>query len=792
MTDRLISILACAAIAIPSFGSVHPSARGISLDYPRKYSDWQNSLLAGNGKTGIMVFGNPRSETIIFNARNFNFPGTKPRTFAEVPTDTVLKISNLCAESRFEEANALAVASSQWTDGGEGGRHPGFVMEINMSGQGEITGYRRECDYSTGEITVSWNDAGGEWLRKCFVSRDEDISAFLIENTDGRRFDCSVSLRMPAEANYPAGMSASGYSSDSGSIGIDVKYPAPSDSQGYSGLIVPTCEGGRLEVRNDTLFAHDVIKLTLLARLGKTGSRHPSCRQLDQAMSTSTADYSTLFSRHTAIHSAIFDRVSLDLGAAPKDRMLSNEELLSRQKDSDAPIPALWERLFYSGRYHFLSASSELTPPDLLGIWTGDCNAGWAGYYHLDANLNLQVAAGNIGNMPEAMEGYFNLNEAWIPDFETNARRLLGCRGLLACGNTPGLSSGLMAAINDYYPYHYATGEESWLLYPFWEHYLTTGDTTFLRNRLFPLLTKMCEFYQDFLRHRDSNGKFIIAGSVSPENRPSNRPVSLLNNSAFDLAGARWALSTLIKSCDILGIGNDPGGWRDIAAKLYSSLPDYRINDDGAIAEWGWEGLDDNYAHRHSSHLMMVWPYRETSPSNRHALYRHAVKALELRDGHDYENAGHGYLHSALIAACLCNPKSLSDKMNHLLRRDFYYSNLATAHYPDHGVFCTDVCHTIPAIISEMTVGSDEEGIHILPALVGGIPKGRISGLKTRCGATITSLEWDTGLGTAQLTLLPERTSTVSLTIGDSRPQKLNLIESIPISMTLNIGQHLK
>ena len=113
------------------------------------------------------------------------------------------------------------------------------------------------------------------------------------------------------------------------------------------------------------------------------------------------------------------------MNAPDKDRSLSNEKLLEIQQQSDYPVMALWERIFDAGRYYFLSSSSELTPPDLLGIWTGDCQAGWGGFYHLDANLNLQVSSGNIAAMPEAMEGYFKINEAWRDDFRLNARNLL-------------------------------------------------------------------------------------------------------------------------------------------------------------------------------------------------------------------------------------------------------------------------------------------------------------------------------------------------------------------------------
>src|SRR5581483_10117332 len=112
------------------------------------------------------------------------------------------------------------------------------------------------------------------------------------------------------------------------------------------------------------------------------------------------------------------------------------------------------------------SASSAETPPDLYGLWTGSCNASTDLAYNLDVNLNIQVSSGNIGNLPEAMQGYFSIVQGWAPDFTTNASKLLNCRGMLSCGNTPG-TRGVMGQLSTAYPYQYATGEMAWVLYPF-------------------------------------------------------------------------------------------------------------------------------------------------------------------------------------------------------------------------------------------------------------------------------------------------------------------------------------
>jgi hypothetical protein len=356
--------------------------------------------------------------------------------------------------------------------------------------------------------------------------------------------------------------------------------------------------------------------------------------------------------------------------------------------------------------------------------------------------------------MPEAMEGYFYLMEAWREDFKTNAQKLLKTRGMLGGGNGPGDASGLISSIaNRYYPYHYVTGEMGWLLYPFWEHYLITGNEKFLRERLFPLLVDMGEFYEDFLTTIDEEGKYvkgkyIFAGSISPEAAPPgsmarNQDNSLVLNSTFDIAGAKFCLETLLKTCDILKINESAAypinKWKGILDKL----PPYMINSDGALAEWSWPGLGESYGHRHSSHLITVWPLREITPENDPTFYAAARETLRRKDRGNYEGAGHGILHAALNAANLHNPASVSSKLLRLVREDFYYTSLATAHYANKGTFCTDVVNSLPAIMMEMLIKSDEGIVELLPALPEAMMRGSISGIKNRNRSTSENLTWD-------------------------------------------------
>ncbi len=112
-----------------------------------------------------------------------------------------------------------------------------------------------------------------------------------------------------------------------------------------------------------------------------------------------------------------------------------------------------------------------------------------------------------------------------------------------------------------------------------------------------------------------------------------------------------------------------------------NKLPSYEINSDGALAEWSWPGLKDNYDHRHSSQMLGVWPFREITPESDLTMFNAALVTLAKKDQYNYENAGHGLLHAALNAANLKNAQSLTNHVLTLTSQGYYYSGLASSHY---------------------------------------------------------------------------------------------------------------
>src|SRR3546814_17491379 len=67
------------------------------------------------------------------------------------------------------------------------------------------------------------------------------------------------------------------------------------------------------------------------------------------------------------------------------------------------------------GRYWLLLSSGEFPVQPMSG--------------EVNININLQVAHGEMGDVPEAMAPYYDWIESLLPDCRTNAKNIFGARG---------------------------------------------------------------------------------------------------------------------------------------------------------------------------------------------------------------------------------------------------------------------------------------------------------------------------------------------------------------------------
>ncbi|MDN3293240.1 glycoside hydrolase N-terminal domain-containing protein [Streptomyces ficellus] len=705
---------------------------------------WEDAFLSGNGRHGAMVFGDPDDDRVIVNHHTL----VRPVDHTEPP-----RLAGRLAGLQDRLLAGDTEASERFTDGRElswvGAFHPAFQVRVRREATEatEATGYRRSVNFATGVVSDVCADRTG----RAFVSRADDV---IVRYVTGARLTAAVTLdhRLPGAPGTLAAGRSTVLTRDGALLTLRVRYPGSDLS--FTGVTLAVVGGGRAAVGPGGLHVTGADELLLLTRV----RRHPD--ELDVTAEAASllaltegraahAAYAELLARHERPHRAAYERVVLDLGGSPAERALSGGELLARPGS-----PALVERLFAAGRYHLLSASGML-PPRLPGLWTGDWNTAWSGAFTTNANLNLQTASAAAAALPEVTEAHAALVYGQLADWRDNARAIFGARGVVAPCHTDG-ASGHTYHFQRAYPLHLWTAGADWLLHPLVEHAETTGAAD---PRLTDALAEVALFYEDFLTRTGPDGRIAIVPSYSPENRPVGASWGTVN-ATMDIAAARHALTT--------AAAHHPED-RERLLALAARLPDYRINEDGALAEWAWPGLGDRYDHRHLSHLYPVWPLGEINPYDTPGLARAAHRALELRGAEN--DSAHGHLHHALIAARLRDGERAAAALGRVLGGDFFHVSLMSAHYPRREVYNADAAHALPALLIEMLVQSTPGRLVLLPALPGAYGSGSVHGVRTRFGAEV-DLVWRGGVCTA--TVRPARSVRISLlTSAGSEPLDL-------------------
>ncbi|WP_336317699.1 glycosyl hydrolase family 95 catalytic domain-containing protein [Streptomyces lavendofoliae] len=776
---------------------------------PRPAGRWEDAFLSGNGRHGAMVFGDPADERVVVNHHTLVRPNGSeaagpPALAAGLPA---LRAALLAGDTTAGEEFG-ADHPHLWVQP----FHPAFQVRIRRSGaSGTGRGYRRRVDFTTGVVSA----ADGDWRGDLFVSRADDVivhrmaappgglsAGILLDERlaglpDGLRFSRSAALEegpggtatavLSLRTDYGDGRTAftgttlvtvTGGRTEATGGGVRVtgasaillltrveRHPAPATpaADQATALRALLARPGRPHdpdeparpgrphdpdepARPGGRGRPDTPDVTRPEASGRPGDRVGADPPLAPGRRDSTAVlYARLLGRHRPVHRDAYLRAGLTLAADPADRELPGSELL-RRPDS----PALTERLFAAGRYHLLSSSGML-PPRLTGLWTGDWDTAWSGAFTTNANLNLQVSSAAAGALPEASRAHAELVRGQLADWRDNAREIFGTRGIVAPSHTDG-ESGHTRHFERAYPLHLWTAGADWLLHPLVDEVLTSGRPP--EPWLLSALAEVATFYEDFLVGTHPDGPVTLVPSYSPENRPANAGWVTID-ATMDIAAARHALTT--------AAAFHPGHprarhWRALATRL----PAYRVNDDGALAEWARPGLRDTYDHRHLSHLYPVWPLDDINPYDTPALAAAAHRALVLRGSEN--DSAHGHLHTALVAARLRDGHHAGRALDRVLRGDFFHDSLMSAHYPGRDVYNADAAHTLPAVVIECLVQSTPDRLVLLPSVPGGCAEGTLRGVRTRFGARL-DLSWSEHHATA--VLRPSAGRTIDVIAGD-------------------------
>ncbi len=264
----------------------------------------------------------------------------------------------------------------------------------------------------------------------------------------------------------------------------------------------------------------------------------------------------------------------------------------------------------------------------------------------------------------------------------------------------------------------------AWLCHHLWEHYLFTGDRSFLENQAYPAMKESCQFFLDFLIPDPRTGLLVSTPSNSPEHG------GLVAGPAID----HEIISSLFAiTAQAAGELKRDTAWTQHLLEVKDQITPLKIGRSGELLEWGKEVDNPDNLHHYLSHLWGIYPGASITPETLN-LFQAAQTSLNLRQ--DVPANWPRAWKINLYARFNQDAKALS-YINKILTENTY-ANLFTSHPP----FIISGNLGLTAGIAEMLIQSHDQGIKLLPALPQRWSQGSASGLCAR-GGYIIDMAWE-------------------------------------------------
>lgn len=700
------------------------------------YTDrWDEALPIGNGTIGGLIFGNPTKESIITNHEELFLPtpaNAENRPFNGKPY--LEETRRLLHEGKFKEATSyyldgLAKDGATrgeiiWTDPYE----TASVIHIDLQNvkEDEISDYVEKLDFATGEALVSFSVKGENVTRRAFASRSRNILAIEMRK-DGNPFSAEVSVSTLPDIQHIDSVKT--YAEDDCIIS-EVCHSV--EESGYFSVTRIITDGVAQADKDGAFLVSKANYLFVYYTLSPWKNRMEAGRVLAvRELTDLTPDYEALLKEHEIIHRELFERVKVVFSDSEDE--LTNNQIRALCKP-EYLAPEFLERMTDFGRYLQIASFGKI-PPNLQGVWNGAVTPPWSSDYTLDENVQMMLWSALPGGFNGFVRCYLDWLETFVEDWKINAESYYGCRGIFSAPRVS--SSGILRHFHDFWPMCFWTAGAGWLSQVYEDYYEFNGDENILMRGV-NFWKEVVAFYEDFMV-LDDKGHYEFAPSYSPENTPLGNDSPTAINATMDIAVCREVYTNLINACKILDIEEE--NVRKWEAE-FALLPEYAINEDGAVKEWTPEYLKDDYHHRHSSHLYMVFPGHEALKDGNEELLEACHKAAKFRliDGVD-AISGWGLAHLANISARIKDDELWYLALNRLIQV-FTLDNFFTGHNP-HSLFQMDANLGITAAVYEMFAYSDTEKVELFPIWCDYIPSMKIAGLRARGGIEIESLERD-------------------------------------------------
>lgn len=745
-------------------------------------SVWQEGYPIGNGRLAGMVLGNVRYERVGLNHDRLW------RRFWKCPTHNIAEdmpeYKQLCLKKKWDQAFDLmqrkipaqgkAIYTNPFVPLGDLGIYP------HHFGREDVSEYRRELDMDKAIVAVSYNIGDLRLQREYFASMPAGVIVIYMTANRAGRTSGEISLcRMPDRECEVEGKASLGEIVMEGRFEEGVRFASVVRviqqggrlTSGISDYLPPESENLELNRPDYIQATHDqphwfrfrgpsrqteprgvstcfdssneVLILVSMAT-DHEDAKDPVgyCkRRLDSV----PIDYHKLREEHIRDHHGFYRRTSISL-SGEVNQGKATDELVQQACDNGKGSNLLYEQMFNMGRYLAISSGRPAeqgqpykAPINLQGIWNQDFRPAWDCDYHIDLNVQMCYWPLPMVNLVELSQPFVDWTTALLPSAFEVAKDVYGVEGAFFAGIDPenmGNSCDLAML---------ATGCSAWISQILWQVWEYSFDIEQLRNKIYPIIKSIGQFYEEFLIEDDS-GRLIPVPSGSPEICPVGRKWDSMLSvpSTFDLELIRQVFTNLVEASEVLDIDADKHiDWTNILKKL----PMPTLDSDGRLLEW----LDEDYevtdpSHRHRAHFVGFCPGDRITEEDTPAYNEGIRKALAKRYMYGFKTSCSldkawdsqilARLYESGRAMERLNAAVTSNVMGNLLMCicDWREGEDSLRWFGDQRVFQIESSFGMLGAITEMLFQDRQSLLRFLPALPIEWKDGHIKGLLSRGG----------------------------------------------------------